>query len=85
MARDSSGFLKPEALRAGYQDQFAVERDGKRHEVSIIHDVRQGGVVVQHITITEDVREVHAWQVGDKMPLARARFRSIVRSLGGRA
>jgi hypothetical protein len=85
--RNADGWLKPDALRtAGVPEQYAVVKDGKRHEVSLVHDDRQGGYVTQHVILTEDgVREVHAWQVGDKIRLARQQFRVIVLSLGGRA
>ena len=88
MARDENGFLKEDALRtAGIADQYAVVKGDKRHEVSIVHDDRQGGIVLQHVIldIETEVREVHAWQVGENLAMAQGRFRAIVRSLGGRA
>lgn len=85
MPRDN-GWLKPDALKtAGVSEQFAVERDGVRHEVSLSHDRRQGGYVTQRVSISPDMREVHAWQVGEKLDLARSIFRREVRTLGGRA
>lgn len=83
-----SGWLKPDALRtAGVSEQWAVDRPGLRHEVSLSYDSRQGGYVTQHVTIhvIETVREVHAWQVGNNLHLARRKFREIVQGLGGKA
>lgn len=76
MPRDERGFLKPDALRNGISDQYAVVKGNERHEVSIVHDVRQGGYVVQHVVLYIDtqVREVHAWQVGDRLRMAQVRF-----------
>lgn len=85
MPRNKAGFLKATALINGFPDQYAVVKGDARHEVSIIHDTRQGGFVLQHIIIEAGVREVHAWQVGDNLDMARGRFKAIVRSLGGRA
>lgn len=82
------GWLKPDALKtAGVSEQFAIEKGDKRHEVSLSHDSRQGGYVTQHVVIdlNEQTREVHAWQVGEHLSLARRQFRVIVLSLGGRA
>lgn len=86
MARDKHGFLKADALKtAGIADQYAVMRGGKRHEVSLRHDVRQGGYVCQHIIISEGSRELHAWQVGEDLDAARKKFKEEVRKLGGKA
>jgi hypothetical protein len=86
--RERGGWLKPDALRtAGIGEEYAVEKDDARHEVSLRHDERQGGYVTQHVIIrfADGVREVHAWQVGDDVARARRQFREIVKSLGGKA
>lgn len=84
MPRNKHGYLKADALRSGIPDQYAAFADGARQEVSIMHDVRQGGFVCQHIIVRPEVREVHAWQVGERLDLARDKFRQIVTSIGGR-
>lgn len=90
MPREAGGWLKPDALKtAGVSEQWAKDdsTDDARHEVSLRHDVRQGGYVTQHVVVhfASGVREVHAWQVGDDLHHARRKFREIVQSLGGRA
>jgi len=87
MPRDDRGFLKPDALMQGIPDQYAVQKGDVLHAVSLIHDRQQGGYVIQHISVdgVSAVREIHAWQVGDRLPLAQSLFRKEVRSLGGRA
>lgn len=88
MPREAGGWLKEDALKtAGIGEQWAKEDTVARHEVSLSYDQRQGGYVVQHVTVkfVEQVREVHAWQVGDQLGLARRTFRRIVQELGGKA
>jgi len=88
MPRERGGWLTPDALKtAGICEQWAHEQSDFRNEVSLCHDERQGGYVVQHVHIrfTDGVREVHAWQVGERIHLARRQFRKVVQSLGGRA
>jgi len=87
MPRDDRGFLKPDALMQGIPDQYAVQKGDVMHTVSLIHDRMQGGYVMQHISLDlqSQVREIHAWQVGDRLPLAQSLFRKEVRALGGRA
>lgn len=83
-----NGWLKADALKtAGVSEQWAKEDAEARHEVTLSHDERQGGYVVQHVTLffETSIREVHAWQVGHRLTHARSKFRSIVKSLGGRA
>lgn len=85
MPRNSHGFLKSDALRNGIPDQWARVIGNERHEASIIHDDAQGGFVCQHIILHLDrqEREVHAWQVGTNLPLARGYFAAIIKSYGG--
>lgn len=82
------GWLKADALKtAGVSEQWAKEQSDVRHEVTLRHDARQGGYVVEHVTLhfATSVREVHAWQVGEQLHLARRTFRQVVNGLGGRA
>lgn len=83
-----NGWLKADALRtAGVAEQWAKEIDGVHHEVSLRHDMTHGGYVTTHVALhlSTLVREVHTWQCGDALPLARQFFRQEVKSLGGRA
>ena len=82
------GWLKEDALKtAGVSEQWAKEQGDERHEVSLSYDSRQGGYVVQHVVLNlaTGVREVHAWQVGEKLHLARRIFRNVVIEHGGKA
>lgn len=85
MPRNRRGWLKSDALKAGLKDQFAVQKGEVVHTVEILHDVRQGGFVLQHVALftDSDVREVHAWQVGTNLPLARTLFDDEVRKIEG--
>lgn len=88
MPRTADGWLKEDALKtAGIGEAWAKEIDGVHHEVTLRHDLRQGGYVTQHVVIHLEhiTREVHAWQVGDNLPLARQYFQREVRALGGKA
>jgi hypothetical protein len=83
-----NGWLKADALKtAGVKEQWAKDDGVQSHEVSLFHDTRQGGYVVQHVIVTWStlVRETHAWQVGENLPFARQLFSRTVRSLGGKA
>jgi hypothetical protein len=85
MPRNKDGWLKADALRSGVPDQWAKVIGNERHEVSIVHDERQGGFVTQHIILdlATQVREIHTWQVGSNLPLARSFFADVVKSHGG--
>lgn len=83
MPRNKHGYLKADALRSGLRDQYAVVKDGAVHTVEILHDVRQGGFVVQHTIVSPTEREVHTWQVGRNLqPRARAIFEDRVALIG---
>ena len=86
MPRNKHGYLKADALRSGVPDQYAVVRGDERHEVSIRYDWQQGGFVTEHVVLNlgTQEREVHTWQVGDDLRLAREKFAAVVRPLGGR-
>lgn len=84
MPRNKHGWLTAASLKDGERDQFAIIRTDGRHEVELYWDERQqGGFVLQHVRLSPEVREVHVWQVGTNLPLAREEFKKIVRRLGG--
>lgn len=85
MSRNARGFLKSGPLKGGLRDQYAVRKGEALHEITILHDHNQGGYVTQHVIVTEEVREVHAWQFGDHLNRARNQYRKLVRSIGGQA
>lgn len=87
MPRNRDGFLKPDALMAGVPDQYAVDREGIRHAIWLVHASQEGGYVVRHATrpIDQTQWSTSTTQYGADLGGARQKFRRIVRSLGGRA
>lgn len=88
MPRDAQGFLKADALMAGVPEQYAVVKDGVRHIVEIRHDAHlySGYVVFHKQTHLEAVSfKEHEYWFGEDLPACQRRFRTIVKSLGGRA
>lgn len=74
------GWLKPDALHAGWDEQYATFIAGVQHTVTLKHE-RFGGFVVlyQHEGMTTRI------EYGVSLWRARNEFRRRVRDLGGRA
>lgn len=79
MPRDR-GWLKPDALYSGWNEQYATFIGGVQHDVTLRHE-RFGGFVV----VYQHEGNTHRTEFADSLWRARNEFRRIVRSLGGRA
>lgn len=75
MTRNKHGFLRRETVMSGMREQVARTVRGAVHTIELGHDRDAGGFWVKHTIVHPNGREVHTWQVGDDLPLARRTFR----------